>query len=195
MTPFDFEKDSFPAFTVCEIGNATHDDRQLGCTSLEDFTFPIFIVPTNLGRWCRIINFDDQKHFLPDVVGGDRIFKYTFTWFDDNVPANETRPYRTTSAELGVDAVVYHDNEPKVRGNNPFLFMIHSPFELPTVETQKFLMVDMDDDRFLVTPQLNKIDDTMIGMSTRSNGFPKLNGSKTTKETSRSFTVSHSLKR
>lgn len=77
----------------------------------------------------------------------------------------------TTSLELGIDTNFYNsdhefDDEGKLKTqpNDPLLLMIHSPYELPTLETQTFLVVDLEHDTFFVTPQLNKIDDTMMTM-------------------------------
>lgn len=156
----------FPAFTICEIGNQTYADSKIVHVWLEVFMFPIFVVSTELGM-CRTLNFCDQNKFLQSEVDERRVFKYFFSNFDDRVPENQTRPYTTTSPERGMNVVVFHGHlgiASKNKVNNPFILMIHSPFELPTKKDQQYYMSDMDHDTFFVTPHLTKIDDTMIGM-------------------------------
>lgn len=52
----------------------------------------------------------------------------------------------------------------KPTDKNPFILMIHNPYELPTNDTQKYYENLIDYDTFFITPQLNTIDDTMIAM-------------------------------
>lgn len=136
---------------------------------LEEFTFLKFSVPTELGK-CRMLNFCDRNKFLRDEANDGRVLGIGIVHQSNKLVA-DNQPYTTTSLELGADLKIYSldyeeddDENLTPRSNDPFILMIHSPFEMPTRENQKFLIVDMDHETFFVTPQLNRIDDTMIDM-------------------------------
>lgn len=127
---------------------------------------PVFSVTNKLGFW-RILNFCLPSEFLNeevDIESHYKIFKEEFGYIKNEIRA---QPYKTTSPDLGFQVSINHGSLmalPTLRIENPFVIMIHSPFELPGEETQKFFLVELDYDVFVVTPQLNKIDDTMIDM-------------------------------
>lgn len=55
------------------------------------------------------------------------------TWYFENVPKNQTHPYKTTSLKLGLLVMAsYGHNEIKLKGKSihPFVLTIHSPFEI-----------------------------------------------------------------
>lgn len=124
------------------------------------------MVITELG-WCRTINFCEQKSFLQADVEENRLFPSIEAEYDPYVPENYTPPFMTTLASQGMNVRIFRENEemaPSLRNANTYLLMIHSPFEVPTRTNRRFQMVDMDYNSFYITPQLNKIDETMIGM-------------------------------
>lgn len=96
-----------------------------------------------------------------NIESNDKVDEYWMS--EDNFLENKTTPYMTTSFELGMDATVYNGVFYQ-KDSTPFSLMIHSPFELPTMDNQKFYYSDMSDDIFFITPQLHTIDDSMIGM-------------------------------
>lgn len=166
---FRFQKKiPFPAFTVCATGNTTFAYKELISKSQINYVIPPFGIPTDQGQ-CRTINFCNQKKILRFGVNDAGIFELK-GWLK-RVLKNQTQPFMTTSYELGFDAsILYKDyrkiNEStlKLLTKSTFILMVHSPFELPTKANQKQYLTDMDYDTFFITPQLNTIDGTMIGM-------------------------------
>lgn len=154
----------FPAFTMCEASNASLAGSEIEFAWLDRFKFPTFLVSTELGQ-CMIINFCDQKNFLRSGADEDGLFEYSPTPRDDNVPENQTRPYSTISIELGINAAISRFFEAsEIESPLALILMIHSPFELPTQETQKFYLSHIDFDTFFVSPLIDRIDDSMISM-------------------------------
>lgn len=164
----------FPAFTICMDENLTTADVNVKVKWLESFDSPVFLTATELGK-CRTVNFCDPKLFFEPMVDDEQFFEYID--FDDETdeewkfygtfPENQTTPYSTSQLELGFETTVYsgfNNKESNKKGGNSFILMIHSPFEPPTKETNKFFFGVASYDTFFVTPQLTTIDDTMIGM-------------------------------
>lgn len=150
---------------MCETGSSSYSDSTLAVVWLEHYQLPIFVMLTDFGM-CRTINFCFEENFLQDDVDNKRIFQF---YQADNIGwlKNQTQPLMTPSPELGVDAIIENKDFYtffKTRGNSSYELMIHSPFELTSKQNQKFQIADMDYVTFWVTPQLNTIDDTMIGM-------------------------------
>lgn len=157
-----FFKIPFPAFTMCDP--AMFNDSQGYVTWQVNFVLPMIEVSTEVGL-CRTVNFCGQNNFLRDEAYEERIFGNSHTNYDVDLPQNETPPYMTTTKNLGAIArfsklSIWHAFEPFT----PFQLIIHSPHGLPTRNDQQFHMSKMDYDTFWVTPQLTRIDDTMIGM-------------------------------
>lgn len=128
------------------------------------------VIPTELGL-CRTTNFCDQKEFLQHegrfsmelklYSGIERVGAK----IPEKMVINKTQPFTTNSVNLGFTATANNDDMYDGKKMvDPFLLMIHSPFELPTEESQKFVISGFDFITFYVTPQLKTIDDTMIGM-------------------------------
>lgn len=158
----------FPAFTVCDTGNLTYEDSKIEVAWLQRFEFPFDLVETELGL-CRIVNFCKRNDLLRGEIDGNRTFTYVPAMFDDAHLENQTQPSMTASLELGFDAKIYALENRRLinrqhKNRSPFILIIHSPYELPSSENQKFNAVLMDYDTFFVTPQLTTIDDTMIAM-------------------------------
>lgn len=158
----------FPAFTICALGNSTIDDSVLDFSWMEIFTLPTFLISTEFGI-CKSVNFCDRKMFFSSEVDEKQISEYSPSKYPQytKTPENQTQPYKTTSLEFGFFARVLHRknlNQLEKIFTNPILLMIHSPFELPTKKSRQFTMVDMNFDNFIVTPQVEKIDDSMINM-------------------------------
>lgn len=146
---------------MCETNSSKFNDTRMDVVWLQELVIPTFVIPTEVGL-CKSVNFCDQNLFLSDEVDKQRTFKYIYAWFDPDIPENETQPFMTTSLNLGLVVSVFQRNLRTLV--DPFLLMIHSPFELPTKETQNFYMSGLDHDNFYVSPQLNTIDESMIGM-------------------------------
>lgn len=138
------------------------------------------VMQTELGL-CRTVNFAEPADFLHEEVDGKRIFQGIYDWNKELFPEtgsigsfsfepeNETQPYMTTSVNLGFKTTMFYDknkkrNQNRTMGINPGLLMIHSPFEFPKKGNQKFTISGLNKDTFWVTPQITKIDDSMIGM-------------------------------
>lgn len=158
-------KISFPAFTICENSLSSYSESTLDAVWLGNSYFPIFVMLTELGL-CRVVNFGLEEHFFHDQVDSKRIYKH-YEIRDNEWLQNRTLPLKTPSLELGIDVYIENDDFYtfyKTRGNSSYQLIIHSPFELPTKENQKFIVADMDYDTFWITPQLNTIEDSMIGM-------------------------------
>lgn len=155
----------FPAFTVCEIDNATYRDSSLNSFWFSNLHVPVFVMLLELGM-CRTVNFCYEENFFEDQVDQRRIFQY-YQVPQSFLQQNLTQPIKTPSPELGIDSTIENNDFYRffrTRGNSSYTLMIHSPFELPTKRNQKFVIADMDFDTFFVTPQLNTVDDSMIGM-------------------------------
>lgn len=151
-----------------EIPRSIETDAKL--TWLEQFAMTEIETMTELGL-CRIANFCGRKKFLRDEVYGARIFGEPYSYYSlPNLPENSTPPYMTTSKTLGFIASVFkriHSTETLMNLSatiKPFKLIIHDSFRLPTPDDRQFYMENMDYDTFWVTPQLNKIDDSLIGM-------------------------------
>lgn len=131
---------------------------------LDKYELPNFISRTELGT-CRTTNFCELESFeslLSNNVLSDGI-----------PPENQTQPYMTNAVIFGFDIMILpiahqSGDGPKYtalkNSPNPYILIIHSPYEMPTKKTQQFYVSDIEYDIFFVTPQLNKIDDSMIGM-------------------------------
>lgn len=136
---------------------------------LDEFDLPIDVVATELGT-CRIVNLCKRNDLLRDKIDGNRTFGDTSWQLRQKYPENVTQPFMTTSSDLGMNVILTilkkngYQTEPRPKGVNPFILMIHNPYELPTNQTQKYFENLMDYDTFFVTPQLNTIDDSMIAM-------------------------------
>lgn len=149
------------------IGNASYHDSSINSIWIRDFRIQAWVVATEIGL-CRTVNFCDLNNYLVDDLADDRLFKFSYASYNlEYVPENQTQPYMTNSLKSGFQVMAYYGhNEIEQKGTfiKPFVLMIHSPFEWPTRENQQFLMAGHDFNRFSITPQLNKIDDTMSGM-------------------------------
>lgn len=158
-----FKQIPFPAFTFCDIKaeNLTTPNQPLDFNWLEQYglTLSVYEMSLEIGK-CKTVNFCDRKHFFQSTVDQNRITEYIERY--RKKPKNETAPYKTTSTELGFRAQILSYN--MLKAANPFILLVHSPFELPTKDNVKFTMVDMDYDNFFVTPQLENIDDSKINM-------------------------------
>lgn len=150
---------------MCEID--TINDTELYIDWLDDFYIPATYLLTELGI-CRTVNFAEPEIFLKSQVDVGRIFQGTYDDREGVAPfENETQPFMTTSVNLGLDNIVFYNEEIgkfKENGIPPFYLIIHSPYEYPTKENQIFLMSGIDYVTFVVTPQLNTIDESMIDM-------------------------------
>lgn len=148
------QKIPFPAFTICEIGSsALHTQYWTALVWLEEHNLPIVTKRTDFGL-CRIMNFCDRDSFFQDTVDKKGVLDPGVEPPTEGEFLNESQPYKTTSPELGVEAMISSKNQ--------FVLMIHSPFELPSKDNQMFHLPDKGHYTFFVTPQLNTIDDTMI---------------------------------
>lgn len=120
------------------------------------------------------------------MVDDEQFFEYIE--FDDETdeewkfyghfPENETTPYNTSQLELGFETTVssgYNKKDSNQTDGEPFILMIHSPFEMPTKENYKFFFADASYDTFYVTPQLNTIDGTLIEMDPKKYVFERKN--------------------
>lgn len=137
---------------------------------LQEFYRPAIIVPTEFGL-CRIVNFAEPENFLQSEVDERRIFQEVYNFYDDIDPVdNGKQPLMTTSMNLGFSTMLVNNEQIgdfKKPDIDSFLLMIHSPYELPTNENQKFIISDLDRYMFDVTPQLNRIDNSMIAMEAK----------------------------
>lgn len=118
---------------------------------------------------CKTVNFCDSKNYLHDDVDDEKVLKLHFINFEHyEMTENETLPYKTTSLDLGIFVTVFYedlDTKAIQQRKNSFVLIVHSPLELPSKSNQLFHMGGLDYDTFFVTPHLNTIDDTMIGMT------------------------------
>lgn len=171
---FDSKQIPFPAFTVCELDNASYADVNIEINFMEFIDTPIYVISTEYGK-CRVANFLDPKAFFHSKADEKQFFEYVELdddtdedlKYNGSFPENQTTPYKTSSFELGFDITVYNGRYDKAfvdQDSKPFILMIHSPFGLPTKDSQRFYFADMSHDAIFITPQLNTIDDTMIGM-------------------------------
>lgn len=89
----------FPAFTVIGVNTYNHSDIRVNW--LQEFRIPLTGVLTEFG-WCKIANFCSRKNFLRYEAYGERIFGETDIFHDNNnLPEDETRPYKSNSNRLG----------------------------------------------------------------------------------------------
>lgn len=138
---------------------------------MDNFELPNLVSRTELGI-CRTTNFCELESFK-------RLLSAYFLSIppDSIQPENQTQPYMTTAVAFGFDVMILpislEQNGTGVGGfnysalknnTNPFILMIHSPYELPTKKTQTFYVSAVENDIYFITPQLEKIDDSMIGM-------------------------------
>lgn len=84
---------------------------------------------------------------------------------------DQLKPFKTTNKDLGINGIllrphVYQRDAPNV--SDTFYFMFHSYAELPVENSQLFIMTSTDRISFLVTPQLKKIDESLIGMNPKT---------------------------
>lgn len=116
------------------------------------------------------MNFCDREEFLRDGLDAERFFKIVFRGrtFDDLPFDNETPPFKTKSLEVGLGSMFSYRHgsigpELQLKGH-PCLVMVHSPYEFPNRDSPKFYLSQPDLRLMLVTAQLTKIDDTLVGM-------------------------------
>lgn len=84
---------------------------------------------------------------------------------------DQLRPFKTTSKDLGINGALYRPYQfqrdaPKV--NDTFYFMFHDYTELPIESSRQFILTATDGVSFLVTPQLKKIDESLVGMNPKT---------------------------
>lgn len=152
--------------TICGI--ETSKPVEIEARWLTEFSLHKILLTTELGV-CKTANFCDQENFLHDEVDKDRIFQNLTTDFfiwELREPKNKTKPYMTTAESLGLRTTAFHNPYLFEDKNNvdPFLMIIHSPFELLTENDQQFVVGGLDQDTFFITPQLNTIDESLFGM-------------------------------
>lgn len=145
----------------------------LGGNWLEKFNFNISYTLTKYG-FCRTFNMLDNEEMFHDDSTAEsftaqeyqeiRFRKKKYQQLVDD----QLKPLKTTNKDLGINGVLFRPHQfqrdaPNV--SDTFYFMFHSYAELPVASSRQFILTSTDRTSFLVTPQLKKIDESLIGMN------------------------------
>lgn len=140
---------------------------------MERYSFRYQKIHSKFG-YCDVFNMIDVKEMFNADLVADFFTSIVDLQVRTSRPAgakftivdwNATKPFKTLHKKLGIDATLYRgivhvDRIHSVKKLQRIIF--HSPFEMPSENSQQFFLSEGDSVMFSITPQLKTIDESLL---------------------------------